>query len=179
MITSLMLALALATNGHKSMDITEQQLTTYVNEKVKYEQKYSMPGLFDANIKLNNMKVALGRQVADQAAVTGLGTYTLTLPNKPAINGTMEAHFQAKPRYEPKDGAIYLDNFQLQEYKLEPQSVQQQFGPMLDFLVQRLQQKLAKEPAYRLNTANQDQAWLKEHVTGVVIKPGVLHLTTQ
>lgn len=97
MLTSLFLALALTTQGPGPIIITEQQLTEFVNQKVKYEQQYGLPGLFEASLKLDTMDVQLGRQSAGMANVLGSGNFTLTLPNKPSVDGRIKTNFEAKP----------------------------------------------------------------------------------
>mgnify|MGYP000190364848 FL=1 len=57
MMITLVLALALTADAQGNVDISEQQLTQYVNGKVKYEQDYALPGLFDAHVKLTRMQV--------------------------------------------------------------------------------------------------------------------------
>lgn len=178
MLISVLLALAINTQGTGPVKITEQQLTEYVNGKVKYEQQYGLPGLFDANIKLDRMTVQLGRQTPGLANVTGLGNFSLTLPNKPTVDGRIQAHFEAKPRYEVKEGAIYFDEFALKNYELEPSSLKQQFAPLMGYLINSLEQRLRKQPAYRLNEKDKDQAWLKAHVVSMQMQPGVLQLNT-
>ena len=108
----------------------------------------------------------------------GNGNFTLTLPNKPAMDGKIKANFEAKPRYAKEEGAIYFDNFELKEYSIEPASMKQQFAPLMGYLVSSLKQRLSKEPAYRLNEKDKDQAWLKAHVTGFEMTPGKLRLIT-
>ncbi|MGL4207555.1 MAG: DUF1439 domain-containing protein [Aeromonadaceae bacterium] len=179
MLTTLLLALAINTQAPGPVKITEQQLTEYVNQKVKYEQQYGLPGLFDASIKLDRMTVALGRQTADLANVTGVGNFTLTLPNKPTVAGRIQANFEAKPRYEVKEGAVYFDNFALKSYELEPAALKQQFAPLVGYLVNSLEQRLRKQPAYRLNEQDKDQAWLKAHVVSMQMQPGELLLNTK
>ena len=179
MLTSLFLALALTTKGPGPIIITEQQLTEFVNQKVKYEQQYGLPGLFEASLKLDTMDVQLGRQSAGMANVLGSGNFTLTLPNKPSVDGKIKTNFEAKPRYDIKEGAIYFDNFELKDYTIEPASLKPQFAPLMGYLVSSLKQRLGKEPAYRLNEKDKDQAWLKAHVTGFELLPGQLRLTTQ
>lgn len=178
MLPSLFLALALQLNGAGPVDISEQQLTQYVNDKVRNEQQYGLPGLFDAHILMDKMTVRLGRDKPDLAQIHSTGRFTLSLPNKAPIDGTLEANFEAKPRYSPSQGAVYLDKFTLIDYRLTPAAVQQQFAPLVDYLVQGLQQRLANQPAYRLDERDPDQAWLKQHVTDVQLLPGKLRLQT-
>ena len=178
MISSLFLALALTVSPQGNVDISEQQLTQYVNSKVRYAQQFGLPGLFEADIRTKSLQVSLARQQPQLANVQSLGDFTLALPNKPAINGTLEANFQARPRYDTRQGAIYLDNFTLQDYQLQPAELQQQFAPLMDYLTRSLQQRLASQPAYRLDPKDKQQAWLKAHVTGFELHPGLLRLKT-
>ncbi len=178
MLSSLFLALVLPLNGGGPVDITEQQLTRYVNDKVRYTQQYGLPGLFDAQLHMDKMTVSLGRDKPDLAQVLSAGRFTLSLPNKAPIDGTLQARFQARPRYAPAQGAVYLDDFTLIDYQLSPATLQQQFAPLVDYLVQGLRQRLASQPAYRLDEQDPEQAWLKQHVTGVELLPGTLRLQT-
>jgi hypothetical protein len=179
MMITLALALALTADARGNVDISEQQLTQYVNGKVKYEQDYALPGLFDAHVKLSRMQVELARSAPKQADVQSFGNFSLTLPNKPTVDGTITANFTAIPRYAPAEGAIYFDQFKLKDYVLEPVALNQQFGPMMGYLLKGIEQRLAKQPAYRLDSKNADQAWLKSHVTSVELQPGLLRLKTR
>lgn len=73
----------------------------------------------------------------------------------------------------------HFDQFTLKNYVLEPAALNQQFGPMMGYLLKGIEQRLAKQPAYRLDAKNADQAWLKNHVTSVELQPGVLRLKTR
>jgi hypothetical protein len=178
MLHALLLTLSLSSHTSGPIDITEQDLTSYVNQNARYQQQYGLPGLFDVDVNLDSMQVQLGRQKAGMAAVQGNGRFTLSLPGKPAVDGTIRADFEAKPRYHLQTGAIYLDNFTLTSYEIKPADVQQQFAPLVGYLVQGLQTRLAQQPAYMLNTKDKDQRWLKQHVTGFELLPGKLRLHT-
>lgn len=178
MLGTLLLSLALSQHPTGPIDITEQELTTYVNQKSKYQQQYGIPGLFDVDVKLDHMNVTLGRQNPGMADVQGKGQFVLSLPNKPPVDGTIRANFEAKPHYDQKNGAIYLQSFKLTQYEIQPDSVQQEFAPLVGYLVQGLQSRLAQQPAYVLDKNDKDQRWLKEHITRFQILPGKLRLYT-
>lgn len=178
MLHALLLTLSLSGQTSGPIDITEQELTQYVNQKAKYQQQYSLPGLFDVDLNIDTMQVRLGRQKAGMAQVLSNGRFTLSLPGKPAIDGTIRADFEAKPRYQQQSGAVYLDNFTLTSYSIQPSAVQQQFAPFVSYLVQGLQSRLEQQPAYQLNTQDKDQLWLKQHVTRFELMPGKLRLHT-
>ncbi|MBP7981237.1 MAG: DUF1439 domain-containing protein [Tolumonas sp.] len=178
MLHALLLTLSLSSQTGGPIDITEQELTRYVNQKAKYEQQYGLPGLFDVDVNIDTMQVRLGRQKAGMAQVQGNGRFTLSLPGKPAVDGTIRADFEAKPRYHLQNGAIYLDNFTLTSYEIKPAEVQQQFAPLVGYLVQGLQNRLEQQPAYQLNTQDKEQLWLKQHVTRFELLPGKLRLHT-
>ncbi len=178
MLQTVLLALSLSSNPNGPIDITEQQLTQYVNQKAKYQQQYGIPGLFDIDIHIKSMTVSLGKKKSNTADVQSIGTYTLTLPNQPVVDGTINADFEAKPRYDMQNGAIYLDQFALSGYQITPANIQEQFAPLVSYLISGLQSKLKQEPAYVLNTQDKDQRWLKEHVTRFELLPGKLRLYT-
>lgn len=176
MFATLFLALSLnhIQNGH--VDLSEQELSQYINQHAAYNQQYGIPGMFDVDIKMNSMDVTLGRRQAEMADVASTGKYTLAMPNQSPVSGTITANFAAKPRYSIPQGAIYLDQFSLVSYHITPASVEQQFGPMVGYLVNGLEERLKNQPAYTLNSDNQDQLWLKQHVTGFQLLPGKLRL---
>lgn len=178
MLQAVVLALSLSSNPNGPVDITEQELTRYVNQKAKYQQQYGIPGLFDIDIHISSMSVQLAKKKSNLAEVESNGTYTLTLPGQPTVDGTINANFLAKPRYDKTAGAIYLDQFSLSGYQITPANVQEQFAPLVSYLITGLQSKLKQEPAYVLNTQDKDQKWLKEHVTGFEMLPGKLRLHT-
>lgn len=107
--SSLTLSLSSQTGG--PIDITEQELTRYVNQKAKYEQQYGLT----ACLMSMSISTPCGKPVwpakAGMAQVQGNGRFTLSLPGKPAVDGTIRADFEAKPRYHLQNGAIYLDRF--------------------------------------------------------------------
>ncbi len=178
MLHALLLTLSLSGQTAGPIDITEQELTQYVNQKAKYQQQYGLPGLFDVDVNIDSMQVRLGRQKANMAQVLSNGRFTLTLPGQPSVDGTISADFEAKPRYYLKTGAIYLDNFTLTRYQIKPAEVQQQFAPLVGYLVQGLQSRLQQQPAYVLNSKDKEQRWLKQHVTRFELLPGKLRLHT-
>lgn len=178
MLHALLLTLSISSHTTGPIDITEQDLTQYVNQKAKYQQQYGLPGLFDVDLNIDSMQVRIGRQKANMAQVLSNGRFTLTLPGQPAVDGTISANFEAKPRYRLQNGAIYFDNFTLTSYQIKPTSVQEQFAPFVGYLVKGLQSRLEQEPAYVLNTKDNDQRWLKQHVTRFELLPGKLRLHT-
>ncbi|WP_024872629.1 DUF1439 domain-containing protein [Tolumonas lignilytica] len=178
MLHALLLTLSLSSQAGGPIDITEQELTRYVNQNAKYQQQYGLPGLFDVDVNIDSMQVLLGRQKAGMAQVQSNGHFTLSLPGKPAVDGTISADFEAKPRYQIQSGAVYLDNFTLTHYQIKPTEVQEEFAPLVGYLVQGLQSRLAQQPAYVLNTHDKDQRWLKQHVTRFELLPGKLRLHT-
>ncbi len=178
MLHALLLTLSLSSQTAGPIDITEQELTQYVNQKAKYQQQYGLPGLFDVDLNIDSMQVRLGRQKTNMAQVLSNGRFTLTLPGQPAVDGTITADFEAKPRYHLQNGAIYLDNFTLTSYQIKPAAVQEQFAPLVGYLVQGLQSRLEQQPAYVLNTKDKEQLWLKQHVTRFELLPGKLRLHT-
>jgi Protein of unknown function (DUF1439). len=44
MLHALLLTLSLSSQTAGPIDITEQELTQYVNQKAKYQQQYGLPG---------------------------------------------------------------------------------------------------------------------------------------
>ena len=87
--------------------------------------------------------------------------------------------YEARPRYDKAQSALFLDNMKLIEYKLEPEAAQQKFGFMLGMLLQSMEKRLETQPVYRLNDKDPNQAWLKENLLGLELSPGKIHLLTK
>lgn len=72
--------------------------------------------------------------------------------------------YEARPRYEKAQSALFLDNMKLVEYKLEPEAAEKKFGLMLSMLLQSMEKRLETKPVCKLNDKYPDQAWLKENL---------------
>ncbi|MFR9721388.1 DUF1439 domain-containing protein [Aeromonas diversa] len=173
-LQSLLLSLALLTPGQS--EISEQQLTSLLNQKGQIERQVQMQGLFDARLRLTEGTVQLGRDQPGLARVTGRGTATIAMGNKPPVDARLSVTLDGKPRYEAQSHVLYLDDARIVDYKMEPKEAQMQYGMMVNLLLQNLQQRMQGQPVYRLDGKDAHSRWWRDNLTGIEVLPGKLKL---
>ncbi|MEL3919861.1 MULTISPECIES: DUF1439 domain-containing protein [Aeromonas] len=170
--------LSLAMLGQGSYDINEQQINQYLQSQIKVDKQLELPGIIKAHVLLEQSDVQIGRQQPDTARVYGKGKLKIALPDNTEYDASLQMTYEARPRYDKSQSALFLDNMKLVEYKLEPEAAQQKFGFMLGMLLQSMEKRLETQPVYRLDDKDPQQAWLKENLLGVELSPGKIHLLT-
>lgn len=178
MILSSML-LSLAMLGQGSYDINEQQINQYLQSQVQVNKQLELPGIIKAHVQLEQSDVQIGRQSPDTVRVYGKGKLKIALPDNTEYDARLNMAYEARPRYDKAQSALFLDNMKLIEYKLEPEAAQQKFGFMLGMLLQSMEKRLETQPVYRLDAKDPNQAWLKENLLGLELSPGKIHLLTK
>ncbi|KTA91749.1 hypothetical protein VO71_17575 [Aeromonas salmonicida subsp. smithia] len=171
--------LNLAMLGQGSYDINEQQINQYLQSQVQVNKQLELPGIIKAHVQLEQSDVQIGRQSPDTARVYGKGKLRIALPDQTEYDARLNMTYEARPRYDKAQSALFLDNIKLIEYKLEPEAAQQKFGFMLGMLLQSMEKRLETQPVYRLNDKDPNQAWLKENLLGLELSPGKIHLLTK
>ncbi|MFQ1785167.1 DUF1439 domain-containing protein [Aeromonas veronii] len=171
--------LSLAMLGQGSYDINEQQINQYLQSQVQVDKQLELPGIIKAHVQLEQSDVQIGRQRPDTARVYGKGKLKIALPDNTEYDARLQMTYEARPRYDKSQSALFLDNMKLVEYKLEPETAEKKFGLMLNMLLQSMEKRLETKPVYKLNDKDPDQAWLKENLLGLELSPGKIHLLTK
>ncbi|EKP0306306.1 DUF1439 domain-containing protein [Aeromonas veronii] len=171
--------LSLAMLGQGSYDINEQQINQYLQSQVQVDKQLELPGIIKAHVKLEQSDVQIGRQQPDTARVYGKGKLKIALPDNTQYDARLQMTYEARPRYDKSQSALFLDNMKLVEYKLEPEVAERKFGMMLGMLLQSMEKRLESKPVYRLDDKDPQQAWLKENLLGLELSPGKIHLLTK
>lgn len=171
--------LSLAMLGQGSYDINEQQINQYLQSQVQVDKQLELPGIIKAHVTLEQSDVQIGRQRPDTARVYGKGKLKIALPDNTEYDARLQMTYEARPRYDKSQSALFLDNMELVEYKLEPEAAEKKFGLMLNMLLQSMEKRLETKPVYKLNDKDPDQAWLKENLLGLELSPGKIHLLTK
>ncbi len=171
--------LSLAMLGQGSYDINEQQINQYLQSQVQVDKQLELPGIIKAHVTLEQSDVQIGRQRPDTARVYGKGKLKIALPDNTEYDARLQMTYEARPRYDKSQSALFLDNMKLVEYKLEPEAAEKKVGLMLNMLLQSMEKRLETKPVYKLNDKDPDQAWLKENLLGLELSPGKIHLLTK
>lgn len=159
----------------QSLILSEQQLNQQLNLQLGKEFPVSLGSWLSAGIELKGLSVELGRQEADKARVQGQGILSMQ-QGQQRSHWDIEGDFSARPRYDSEQGALFLDEFQLLNYRLNQQTSSPQASMMLPLLLQGLAGYLSQYPVYTLDDTDPLQRQLKEKVLSLEIAPGQLSL---
>ncbi len=110
--------LSLAMLGQGSYDINEQQINQYLQSQVQVNKQLELPGIIKAHVQLEQSDVQIGRQSPDTARVYGKGKLKIALPDQTEYDARLNMTYEARPRYDKAQSALFLDNMKLIEYKL-------------------------------------------------------------
>ncbi|MGL4251161.1 MAG: DUF1439 domain-containing protein [Aeromonas sp.] len=171
--------LSLSMLGQGSYDINEQQINQYLQSQVQLDKQLELPGIIKAHVKLEQSHVEIARQQPDTAQVSGKGKLMIALPDNTEYDARLQMTYEARPRYDKAQSALFLDGMKLVSYKLEPEAAERKFGLMLGMLLQSMEKRLESQPVYRLDGKDPQQAWLKENLLGLELSPGKIHLLTK
>ncbi|MGL4716332.1 MAG: DUF1439 domain-containing protein [Aeromonas sp.] len=175
-LQSVLLSLAMLNQG--SYEINEQQINQYLQAQVQIDRRLELPGVIKAHIQLEQSDVQIGRQRPDTARIYGQGKLNIALADNSEYDARLQMTYEARPRYDKAQSALFLDNMTLIGYKLEPQEAEKKFGLMLGMLLQSMEKRLESQPVYRLDDQDPQQAWLKENLLGLELSPGKIYLLT-
>ncbi|ENY71891.1 lipoprotein [Aeromonas diversa] len=158
-----------------STSVSEQQINDYLASKAGFEKSLGIPGIMSAKIRLGDLKSHIGRSAPDKIDLDGAGDLTITTPSGRQAMSVRLA-LRARPDYQPKQGAIYLQDLELISVATEPDDVGAALTPLLPMISLSLSQFLEQTPVYRLNEKNEKEAMAKEHVGGLEVRPGRLEI---
>ena len=141
-----------------SYNVTEGQLQSYVNKHATFEKSVGIKGLAYAQIKLNTMKVGIGRVASNRINLNAKTQAILSLLNQPEQTVFLDMSFSAIPVYNQKEGAIYLKELELNKMTVTPNALEPLVKePLMAPLISLLGERLAEHPIYRLNDSFKDK----------------------
>lgn len=155
----------------QSLIITEQQLNGQLNRHLDREFPMTLGDWLSAGIRLRDIGVELGRTEADKARVSGRGVISLR-QGQTDYHWDISGDFIARPRYDSEQGALYLEEFELLNYRLNEDGVSPQMSFMLPMLLQGVAGYLSQYPVYTLDPQDPLQHQLRESVLSLEIQPG-------
>lgn len=174
----IMFLLVLATSGAisaQALTLSEQQLNQGLHEQLGKEFPLALGSWLSAKVKMQDVKVELGRQSPDKARVQGQALISL-IQGQARYHWDIDADFNARPRYDNKQGALFLDDFELLNYQLNEGNSSPQARFMLPMLLQALSGYLQQYPVYTLDDNDPIQRQLKNQPLSLEVKPGQVSL---
>jgi len=157
--------------------LTEQQIASYIDKEVSFEQRLAVPGLLNARASLTDIRVTLGRSDDKAMDVEGQTRITVANPFFP-IDARVSAAFSAEPYYEPSEGAVYLRNVQLRKLQTEPDHMAKAVEALVPQAVAILRNYLETQPVYVLDDSNWKEASIKQVGKSLEIRDHTLYFNT-
>ncbi|MGO1245840.1 MAG: DUF1439 domain-containing protein [Oceanisphaera sp.] len=161
--------------GAQTLTLTEHQLNTELNQQLGKAFPVSLGQWLSASIKMQDMQVTLGRQSPDKARVMGDALIALN-QGQQQYHWHVTGDFSARPRYNNETGALFLDEFELINYRVHQGESASQARFILPILLQGLTGYLSKYPVYTLDEQVPLQRQLKESMVSLAISPGKILL---
>lgn len=174
-VVALVLAGVLAgCNQFTQYTISEQQVNDYLQKHNNYQKQIGIPGLVNANIVLTQLQSQIGRSEPGKVTLSGDAKVSIT-----SILGSQAADLQltlkAQPVYDREQGAIFLKNMELVDYKIQPEKMDTVMKSLVPYLNQSLKSYFDQTPVYVLNPDNSNiEAMARKLAKGLEVKPGQL-----
>ncbi|KFZ36086.1 hypothetical protein HR45_18140 [Shewanella mangrovi] len=153
--------------------ISEQQVQQYLNDKVVKQVKLDSDGM-KIQSGITRLDVKLGEQ-PERISVTAFGELKIDTPLFP-LYASMQAKFNAKPRYQASNHGLYLDDLQLEDVSLTPEKLQTLIGPVARQMANQAKSLLQQQPIYVLNSDKPKEATIAEMTQSIKVEPGKLTL---
>lgn len=174
-ITSLILIVTLLLAGCDKITqyhLSEQQINQSLEKRIKFSKDIGLPGIADAHITLNNLASQIGREEPNKITLIGEAVLNLT-----SIFGnqqiTLKLTIKTQPTFDQNQGAIYLRDLQLVDFKANPDKMSSILKTLLPYLNQSLSTYFEQNPAYILDpNHSKAEALAKKFAKGIEVKPG-------
>ncbi|WP_417763291.1 DUF1439 domain-containing protein [Shewanella sp.] len=153
--------------------VSEQQVQQYLNDKVvKHFQLDSGEMRIESGVK--SLEVSLGEQ-PERISVKATAALIIKTPLFP-LSATMVAKFNAKPRYQPSNHGLYLDDMQVEDVQLTPEKLQTLISPVAREFANQAKVLLQNQPIYVLDSNQATEAKIASMTKSIKVEPGQLIL---
>lgn len=152
--------------------VSEQEINQALAKRNNFAKDIGVPGLADAHIVLSNLTSAIGREEPNKVTLSGTANLDMNslFGSQKAI---IELKLKALPVFNKEQGAIFLQEMEVVDAKVQPQKMQTVVQTMLPYFNQSLRSYFAQHPAYVLREdASSGEALAKKLAKGIEVKPG-------
>ena len=163
-------------NQMSQYSLTEQSINNYLETHTQnVSRNFSLSGLVDADLKLNNLNAKIGQDQSDKITLTGNAIFAIS-----SLLGNQDANLQltinARPDFDPIKGAIYLRDLELADYDLKTsQGNVKNIKTFIPLLNKALQVYFNDQPVYVLNPENSAlEATAQKLAKGIEVQKGKL-----
>ena len=164
--------LVVGCNQLTQYSVSELEINLALQKRNNFSKDIGVPGVADAHIVLSNLSSAIGREEPNKVTLSGDAKLDMN-----SLFGSQKANIaltlKALPVFNKEQGAIYLQEMEIQDAKVTPEKMQTVVQTLIPYLNQSLRTYFNKQPAYVLKEdASQGEALAKKFAKGIEVKPG-------
>ena len=164
--------LVVGCNQLTQYSVSEQEINQALQKRNNFSKDIGVPGVADAHIVLSNLSSAIGREEPNKVTLSGDAKLDMN-----SLFGSQKANIaltlKALPVFNKEQGAIYLQEMEIQDAKVTPEKMQTVVQTLIPYLNQSLRTYFNKQPAYVMKEdARQGEALAKKFAKGIEVKPG-------
>ena len=164
--------LVVGCNQLTQYSVSEQEINQELQKRNNFSKDIGVPGVADAHIVLSNLSSAIGREEPNKVTLSGDAKLDMN-----SLFGSQKANIaltlKALPVFNKEQGAISLQEMEIQDAKVTPEKMQTVVQTLIPYLNQSLRTYFNKQPAYVLKEdASQGEALAKKFAKGIEVKPG-------
>lgn len=154
--------------------VSEQAINGYLQKHNNYQQQFNVAGLVDANVQLADLQTEIGQTDPGKVGVSGTAKVNMG-SILGAQSGALQLALRAKPVYDHENGAIYLKEMELADYKLQAGSMEFAMKALMPYLNESLKLYFNQHPVYVLGADNnQAEALARQLAKRLEVQPGQL-----
>ncbi|MGF1687274.1 DUF1439 domain-containing protein [Photobacterium japonica] len=142
----------------------------YLDDKAKFERTVGIRGIAHANVKFDDIKVGIGRVANDRVNLDAKSEANVTIYGQKPQTVNLNVSFSAVPYYDKAEGAIFLNDLNVENIDIQPNSLNLPTKQLLTPVIEMVGQFLLTRPVYRLNEDDFKQSALKTARPELLIK---------
>ncbi|WP_299013291.1 DUF1439 domain-containing protein [uncultured Photobacterium sp.] len=154
-----------------SYSVTENEIQEYLDSQASFERTVGIKGLAYANVKFNDIKVGIGRISNERVNLDANSEAKLMISGQPEQEINIDVSFSAIPYYDKDEGAIFLNDLEVESLEILPEAITGVAGnQLLSPIVRLIGQLILSRPVYRLDEDDFKQTALKKARPELLIK---------
>lgn len=153
-----------------SYSVTEGEVQQYLDEKASFERTVGIKGLIYANVKFDDIKVGIGRVANNRINLDAKSQAKVSIYGQKPQQVLLNINFSAIPYYDKEEGAIFLNDLEVEDLNIEPNTQNLPDKELLSPIVEMIGQFLLTRPVYRLKDDDFKQSMLKTAKPELLIK---------
>lgn len=154
-----------------SYSVTEGEIQDYLDSRASFERTVGIKGLAYANVKFSDIKVGIGRVADDRVSLDAKSQAKIMISGQQQQDIAIDVSFSAVPYYNKEEGAIFLNDLEVESLDLTPDELTNFASKqLLSSIVEMVGQFILTQPVYRLDEDDAKQSLLKTARPELLIK---------